>query len=111
FVEAQRTHVDKFVKRVQAGAFTDVVLFGMGGSSLAPEVFHRPFGREDTEPRFRMLASTAPLAVRDALSRAATSPILIPSPSRPHARRTCASMPASRSARSSAQPPAKAATS
>jgi len=81
FVEAQRTHVDKFVKRVQAGAFTDVVLFGMGGSSLAPEVFHRLFGREDTEPRFRMLDSTDPVAVRDALSHAATSLFIIASKS------------------------------
>ena len=81
FVTGQLPHVEKFVQRVRAGAFTDVVLFGMGGSSLAPEVFHRLFGREDTEPRFRMLDSTDPAAVRDALSRAASSLFIIASKS------------------------------
>jgi transaldolase/glucose-6-phosphate isomerase len=81
FVSGQLAHVEKFVHRVRAGAFTDVVLFGMGGSSLAPEVFHRLFGREDVGPRFRMLDSTDPAAVRDALSLAATSLFIIASKS------------------------------
>src|SRR5258705_12180023 len=65
WVQTQLPHVESFVQRVRAGAFTDVVLFGMGGSSLAPEVFHRLFGRDDVRPRFRMLDSTDPAAVRD----------------------------------------------
>jgi glucose-6-phosphate isomerase len=66
---------------VRASGVTDVVLFGMGGSSLAPEVFHRLFGRPDDLPRFRMLDSTDPTAVRNALDRAATSLFIIASKS------------------------------
>jgi glucose-6-phosphate isomerase len=81
FVSAQIPRVETFVKRVRSGAFTDVVLFGMGGSSLAPEVFHRLFGRENAHPRFRMLDSTDPAAVRDALVSAPTSLFIIASKS------------------------------
>jgi transaldolase/glucose-6-phosphate isomerase len=43
-----------------ASDFEDVVLLGMGGSSLAPEVLRRTFGAE----RFHVLDSTHPAAVR-----------------------------------------------
>jgi hypothetical protein len=43
-----------------------VVLCGMGGSSLAPEVFWRTFGPQAGFPSFTMLDSTAPAAVRAA---------------------------------------------
>ncbi len=81
FITTQLPHVNAFAQRVRAGAFTDVVLFGMGGSSLAPEVFHRLFGRDDDPLRFRMLDSTDPAAVRDALSRAGTSLFIVASKS------------------------------
>jgi transaldolase/glucose-6-phosphate isomerase len=81
FVQNELSHVSAFAQRVRAGAFTDVVLFGMGGSSLAPEVFHKLFGRDDVGPRFRMLDSTDPAAVRDALARAATSLFIVASKS------------------------------
>ena len=81
FVQRELTHVEAFAQRVRAGAFTDIVLFGMGGSSLAPEVFHRLFGRDDVRPRFRMLDSTDPVAVRDALDRPATSLFIVASKS------------------------------
>ena len=74
-------HIDTFVQRVRSSTFTDVVLLGMGGSSLAPEVFHRLFGRSGSRPRFRMLDSTDPVAVREALSRAETSLFIIASKS------------------------------
>jgi len=60
FATRELSHVETFVQRVRSAAFTDVVLFGMGGSSLAPEVFHRLFGRDDDHPRFRTLDSTDP---------------------------------------------------
>jgi transaldolase / glucose-6-phosphate isomerase len=44
----------------EAAGFADVVLLGMGGSSLAPEVLHRTFGSS----RFRVLDTTHPAAVR-----------------------------------------------
>jgi hypothetical protein len=45
-----------------------------GWSSLAPEVFHRLFGRDGTLPRFSMLDSTDPAAVRDRAEPARTLP-------------------------------------
>jgi len=81
FVTTELPRVEMFAQRVRSGAFTDIVLFGMGGSSLAPEVFHRLFGRENARPRFRMLDSTDPAAVRDALVNAPTSLFIIASKS------------------------------
>jgi transaldolase / glucose-6-phosphate isomerase len=45
---------------VSAGAIDDVVVLGMGGSSLAPEVMHRTFGAD----RFHVLDTTHPKAIR-----------------------------------------------
>ena len=42
------------------GQFSEVVLLGMGGSSLAPEVLRRTFGRES----FHVLDTTHPRAIR-----------------------------------------------
>ncbi|MBZ0274802.1 MAG: bifunctional transaldolase/phosoglucose isomerase, partial [Anaerolineae bacterium] len=42
---------------------THVVLLGMGGSSLAPEVLYQTFGRQPGFPAFLMLDSTDPAAV------------------------------------------------
>jgi transaldolase/glucose-6-phosphate isomerase len=81
FAASNLPRVDAFVRRVRARQFTDVVLFGMGGSSLAPEVFHRLFGRDGNLPRFSVLDSTDPTAVRDAISRADTSLFIIASKS------------------------------
>ena len=81
FAASELPHIQAFVQRVRNSAVTDVVLFGMGGSSLAPEVFHRLFGRSDDHLRFRMLDSTDPAAVRDAFVNAATSLFIIASKS------------------------------
>jgi glucose-6-phosphate isomerase len=53
-----------FAARVKADGFTDVVLLGMGGSSLAPEVLRAVLGVGAGWPRFQMLDSTDPAAVR-----------------------------------------------
>jgi glucose-6-phosphate isomerase len=47
---------------VEAG-FTTVVIAGMGGSSLAPDVLHRTFGSQDGYLDLRILDSTDPAAV------------------------------------------------
>jgi transaldolase/glucose-6-phosphate isomerase len=47
------------------GAIDDVVLLGMGGSSLAPEVMRQTFGGE----RFHVLDTTHPAAIRDLQGR------------------------------------------
>jgi len=49
-----------------AGEADDVVLLGMGGSSLAPEVFQRVFGERPGRPRLTVADSTHPAAVRRA---------------------------------------------
>jgi transaldolase/glucose-6-phosphate isomerase len=49
-----------FAKEVQEAGYKSVVLLGMGGSSLAPEVLNRVFGSKEGYPRFFMLDSTDP---------------------------------------------------
>ena len=53
----------ELVAGVQADGYTDVLLLGMGGSSLAPEVFQFTFGSSDGHPRLAVLDSTHPEAV------------------------------------------------
>ena len=53
-----------FAERVKAERFSDVVLLGMGGSSLAPEVLRAILGVAPGWPSFHMLDSTDPAAVR-----------------------------------------------
>ncbi|MCH8268086.1 MAG: hypothetical protein IH846_11250 [Acidobacteria bacterium] len=48
----------------KAEGISHVVLLGMGGSSLAPEVFQRTFGNAPGYPELRVLDSTHPEAVR-----------------------------------------------
>src|SRR5262245_28052246 len=49
---------------VRQSGFDDVVLLGMGGSSLAPEVLRAVVGVASGWPRFHMIDSTDPAAVR-----------------------------------------------
>jgi len=53
-----------FAAGVQRDGIGDVVLLGMGGSSLAPEVLRAILGVVPGWPRFRMIDSTDPGAVR-----------------------------------------------
>lgn len=46
-----------------SGEFRDLVLLGMGGSSLAPEVLHKTFGTAPGYLNFYMLDSTDPAAI------------------------------------------------
>jgi glucose-6-phosphate isomerase len=52
-----------FAAGVRRDGFTDVVLLGMGGSSLAPEVLRAVLGIAPGWPRLHMLDSTDPAAV------------------------------------------------
>lgn len=70
-----------FAEGVRAEGLSDVVLLGVGGSSLAPEVIHQVLGVAPGWPRFRMLDSTDPVAVRDAMSRAESSLFILASKS------------------------------
>lgn len=55
-----------FAASVKHAGFTDVVLLGMGGSSLAPEVLRAVLGVAPGWPQLRVLDSTDPAAVRAA---------------------------------------------
>lgn len=57
------TPLDAFVEELRADGFTDAVLLGMGGSSLAPEVLAGVFGARDGYLRLHILDSTDPAAV------------------------------------------------
>ena len=57
-------HLQRFAADVKKGGFSDVVLLGMGGSSLGPEVLGETFGRQSGWPRFHMLDSTDPAQIK-----------------------------------------------
>ena len=66
-VEQELADVERllgFAKDVKQRGFTDLVLLGMGGSSLGPEVFGETFGRQAGWPRFHMLDSTDPTQIK-----------------------------------------------
>lgn len=56
--------LEAFAQEVVKARFSDVVLLGMGGSSLGPEVLAETFGHRAGWPRFHMLDSTDPAQVR-----------------------------------------------
>jgi len=65
----------------RAEGLTDIVLLGMGGSSLAPEVLRQVLGVAPGFPRFRMLDSVDPEAVRSAFDQVKTSLFVLASKS------------------------------
>jgi len=54
----------EFVKNVKAAGFKNALILGMGGSSLAPEVFSLIFGTEEKPLDVFVLDSTHPEAVK-----------------------------------------------
>lgn len=55
--------INAFVEGVKGDGFKNVLLLGMGGSSLAPELFRLTFGVKDGYPDLAVLDSTDPGAV------------------------------------------------
>jgi glucose-6-phosphate isomerase len=55
--------LEGFGEGIRDAGFTTAVVGGMGGSSLAPDVFHRTFGSGDGWLDLRVLDSTDPAAV------------------------------------------------
>jgi glucose-6-phosphate isomerase len=49
---------------VREDGFTHVLLLGMGGSSLAPEVFSKTFGQQPGAPKLLVLDSTDPVQIK-----------------------------------------------
>ena len=65
--EEQITNVDvlqRFSDEVKKAGFTDILLLGMGGSSLCPEVLDKTFGQIKGFPRLRVLDSTDPAQIK-----------------------------------------------
>ena len=63
-MKAQAGELRAFADEVRGDGYTDAVLLGMGGSSLAPEVLWRSFGPADGYLRLHVLDSTHPDQVR-----------------------------------------------
>lgn len=61
---AQQDQLQKIAKEVQQRGFQDVLLLGMGGSSLCPEVLRMTFGRIPHFPTLHVLDSTDPAQVK-----------------------------------------------
>jgi len=57
--------INSFVNEIKKEGFTDALLMGMGGSSLAPEVFRLTFGVKEGFLDLHVLDSTHPQAVLD----------------------------------------------
>ncbi len=55
--------VHRLADDIQSCGYTDILLLGMGGSSLAPEVFRKSFGVCDGYPNLDVLDSTDPGAI------------------------------------------------
>src|SRR5690606_5417804 len=61
--------LQEFAAEVQRDGFTDVLLLGMGGSSLCPEVLAESFSPHAGRPRLHVLDSTDPDQIRAVESR------------------------------------------
>jgi len=57
-------HLEGFAAEVKGAGFTDVLLLGMGGSSLGAEVLAHSFGSRPGFPRLQIVDSTDPAQIR-----------------------------------------------
>lgn len=62
-MQSETPRLRDFAAAVRDDGFRRVVLLGMGGSSLAPELFARAFGAADGYPQLTVLDSTDPGAI------------------------------------------------
>jgi transaldolase/glucose-6-phosphate isomerase len=67
-MEAAAEDLERFAADARAEGVRHVALLGMGGSSLAPEVFQRALGNAAGWPALSVIDTTHPDAVRDALA-------------------------------------------
>ena len=61
---AHAHHLQEIAAKIRDAGFKDVLLLGMGGSSLAPDVMSRTFGQIDSFPKLHVLDSTDPAQIR-----------------------------------------------
>jgi transaldolase / glucose-6-phosphate isomerase len=62
---ANESKLKEFAAEVKAAGFTDILLLGMGGSSLCPEVLSLTYPEAPGFPRLHILDSTDPAEIRD----------------------------------------------
>jgi transaldolase/glucose-6-phosphate isomerase len=60
----QKDILQKLAQEVKGEGFTDILLLGMGGSSLCPEVLAKTFGRIPGFPQLHVLDSTDPAQIK-----------------------------------------------
>jgi glucose-6-phosphate isomerase len=63
-MRAECARIQDWAAGLAGDGVRDVVLLGMGGSSLAPEVFARTFPADPLRPRLHVLDSTSPAWIR-----------------------------------------------
>ena len=68
-MEKQAADLRSFAEKVKADGIKHIVILGMGGSSLAPEVFQQTFGNAPGYPELQVLDSTHPAAVKTVEAR------------------------------------------
>jgi transaldolase/glucose-6-phosphate isomerase len=71
-VDQQLANVSRFkslAAEIREDGFTHMLLLGMGGSSLCPEVFSFTFGKQAGSPELLVLDSTDPVYIRSLRSR------------------------------------------
>ena len=61
---AGQTALRRLADEVKSSGFSDILLLGMGGSSLCPEVLEKTFGRIAGFPQLHVLDSTDPAQVK-----------------------------------------------
>ena len=61
---ANRENLRRLAEEVKRESFTDILLLGMGGSSLCPEVLEKTFGRIAGFPQLHVLDSTDPAQIK-----------------------------------------------
>ena len=62
-------HLKKIAEDAKSAGFTDILLLGMGGSSLCPDVFALTYGKNAGFPQLHVLDSTDPAQVRQSRTR------------------------------------------
>jgi glucose-6-phosphate isomerase len=80
-IDPQLPRLRTYSASFRNSGITDIVLLGMGGSSLAPEVLRAVIGVASGFPRFTVLDSVDPDAVRAAMARPESSLFVIASKS------------------------------
>lgn len=69
FMKERVSDINEFANEIKDAGFNHLMLLGMGGSSLCPEVFRRTFGKQEGFPELMVLDTTDPDTIADFESR------------------------------------------